>query len=122
LKRLVSRGLVVNDPDTATRYLTHIGYYRLSGYTRPFQKDTSGQGTSDFKPGSTFEDVLDRYVFDRKLRLLVMDAVERIEVSTRAALSNVIATLHGDPTGIKMPAGLTQPWGTAPFWKISKVK
>lgn len=42
----------------------------------------------------TFDAILDRYVFDRKLRLLVMDAIERIEISIRAALSNVIAPRH----------------------------
>jgi abortive infection bacteriophage resistance protein len=95
LQRLASRGLIISDPSTAAHYLTHIGYYRLSGYTRAFQKDVSGLGLPEFRPGTTFEDVLDRYVFDRKLRLLVMDAVERIEVSIRAALSNAIATHHG---------------------------
>jgi len=95
LERLTSRGLIISDPVATAHYLNHIGYYRLSGYARSFQKDISGQGTADFKPGTTFEDILDRYVFDRKLRLVVMDAVERIEVSIRSALSNAIATRHG---------------------------
>jgi abortive infection bacteriophage resistance protein len=95
LNQLVARGMIVNDPEAATHYLNHIGYYRLSGYTRPFLKDPSGLGAPTFKPNSTFEDVLDRYVFDRKLRLLAMDAIERIEVSIRSAFSNAIATRHG---------------------------
>jgi abortive infection bacteriophage resistance protein len=95
LGRLISRGLAISDRAAATHYLHHIGYYRLSGYTRPFLKDPTGLGTPTFKPGSTFEDVLDRYIFDRKLRLLVMDAIERIEVSIRSAFSNAIATRHG---------------------------
>lgn len=92
---MVSRGLTVGDTTAAMHYLTHIGYYRLSGYALPFQIGGSGPDRHNFKPGTAFGYILDRYVFDRKLRLLVMDAVERIEISVRAALSNEIANRHG---------------------------
>jgi len=95
LALLVSRGLAVSDAAEATHYLTHIGYYRFSGYALPFQIGGTGPDRHNFKPGATFDKILDRYVFDRKLRLLVMDAVERIEISVRAALSNAIAARHG---------------------------
>lgn len=83
--RLVERGLDVPDPDRARRYLRHLGYYRLSPYTIPFQ-----QGSPDhiYRAGTTFDDVLDLYVFDRALRLLVMDALERVEVAVRAAMTD----------------------------------
>lgn len=95
LNLLVSRGLTVNDAAAARHYLTHIGYYRLSGYALPFQVGGAGPDRHNFKAGVAFDNILDRYVFDRKLRLLVMDAIERIEISVRAALSNSIATRHG---------------------------
>jgi len=95
LRLLESRGLEVNDSVDATHYLTHIGYYRLSGYALPFQKGGNGPGRHDFRADVTFDDILERYVFDRKLRLLVMDAVERIEVSVRAAMTNGITSRHG---------------------------
>ena len=95
LTLLVARGLTVNDAADATHYLTHIGYYRFSGYALPFQVGGTGSDQHNFKPGVTFDNILDRYIFDRKLRLLVMDAVERIEISIRAALSNTIAARHG---------------------------
>jgi abortive infection bacteriophage resistance protein len=95
LALLVARGLTVSDPSAAAHYLTHIGYYRLSGYALPFQLGGTGPTRHDFRPGVTFDDILDRYVFDRKLRLLVMDAIERIEISVRAAMSNAIAARHG---------------------------
>jgi abortive infection bacteriophage resistance protein len=85
----------VNDPAVAAHYLEHIGYYRLSGYALPFQKGGSGADRHDFKPGATFERILDRYNFDRKLRLAVMDAVERIEISIRSTMSNSISIRHG---------------------------
>lgn len=48
-----------------------------------------------FRPGSTFESVLRRYSFDRKLRLLMLDASERLEVSIRSHWSNPMAVRHG---------------------------
>lgn len=91
---MIERGLVVEDEDEAKHYLHQIGYYRLCGYTLPFQKGGDGHDRHDFREPVEFRVVLDRYVFDRKLRLLLLDAIERIEVSFRAALSNSIAQRH----------------------------
>lgn len=91
--RLVDRGLTVPDRDRARRYLRHIGYYRLSPYTIPFQR---GGPDHLFRAGTGFDDVVDLYVFDRALRLLVMDALERVEVAVRAALTDHMSTTYGD--------------------------
>ncbi|UNX53374.1 Abi family protein [Georgenia sp. TF02-10] len=92
--RLSARGLAIPDRDRALRYLRHIGYYRLSPYTIPFQ-----QGRPDhlMREGTSFDDVLDLYVFDRALRLLVIDALERVEVAVRAALTDHMSTAYDDP-------------------------
>ncbi|GAA1243680.1 Abi family protein [Prauserella halophila] len=91
---LSDRGLHIPDPEKTGRYLRHIGYYRLSPYTIPFQQ-RDRRPDHVFRPGTSFEDVLDLYVFDRALRLLVMDALERIEVAVRAALTDHMSTAHG---------------------------
>lgn len=92
--RLAERGLTIPDADRAARYLRHIGYYRLSPYTIPFQ-----QGGPDhaFRIYTAFDDVLDLYVFDRALRGLVIDALERVEVAVRAALTDHMSTTYDDP-------------------------
>ncbi len=46
--------------------------------------------------GTSFDDVLDLYVFDRSLRLLVMDALERVEVAVRAALTDHMSLTYDD--------------------------
>lgn len=92
--RMVDRGLQVPDRDRARRYLRHIGYFRLSPYTIPFQQDGSDH---TFVDGTTFDQVLDLYAFDRALRLLVLDAVERVEVAVRAAITDHMSTHYGDP-------------------------
>lgn len=92
---LKQRGLVVADDDVARHYLRFVGYYRLAGYALPLQVNYNADGSHRFLKGTTFDELLDLYVFDRKLRLAVMDAVERIEVAVRALLSQTLSELHG---------------------------
>lgn len=89
--RMQHRGLLVPDVTRAERYVRSIGYYRLSPYRIPFRRG----GADDFRAGVAFDDVLDLYVFDRKLRLLVLDALERIEVAVRSALTDHMSQVHG---------------------------
>ena len=78
---LQSRGMIVDDVQESIFYLQHLNYYRLSAYWLPFELDHK---THQFKPDTKFEDVLRLYIFDRELRLLVLDGIERIEVSVRS--------------------------------------
>ena len=95
LALLQQRGMIIADPARAEHYLRFIGYYRLSGYWFPFQYRDGSMAHDDFRPGTDFETVLDRYVFDRKLRILIMDAAERIEVAARATISNTLSERFG---------------------------
>ena len=72
---LIARGLVA-DRTQLIAILERVNYYRLSGYWHPFRR-----AADTFAPGTTMEQVWRRYAFDRQLRLLVMDAVERVEVA-----------------------------------------
>jgi abortive infection bacteriophage resistance protein len=92
---LVTRGLKIGDRKVASHYLRFIGYYRLSAYCIPFQYGGKDANKHHFRPNASFEQILELYIFDRKLRLLVMDAVERIEVAVKAAISNVASVNHG---------------------------
>lgn len=106
LAKWQSRGLAVSDTTMALHYLQFIGYYRLSAYTLPFQEPAHPD--KHFKSGTTFEQVLSLYVFDRELRLLVLDGIERVEVAVRTCLVNEMSTKHGahwfmDPQHFKVP-------------------
>lgn len=92
---LRSRGLTIADEGLARHYLRFVGYYRLAGYALPYQVNYNADGSHRFLDGVSFEDILDLYVFDRKLRLAVMDAVERIEVAFRTQFSQTMSELHG---------------------------
>lgn len=78
--RLISRGLQA-DKDVLISRLRAVSYYRLAGYLYPFRNPDDS-----FKPGTTFEKVWQRYTFDRQLRCLVIDAIERVEIGIRTAL------------------------------------
>jgi abortive infection bacteriophage resistance protein len=77
---LASRGLLITDLVSATAFLMHVNYYRLAGYVLPFEID---HASHQIRPGTRFEQVAELYLFDRELRLLVLDAIEKIEVSVR---------------------------------------
>ncbi|MGC4367697.1 Abi family protein [Hydrogenophaga sp. R2] len=89
---LQQRGMVVDDPAAAEFHLQHLNYYRLGAYWLPFEAD---HATHSFRPGTRFADVLNLYVFDRELRLLVLDAIERVEVSVRSQWACQMAHRHG---------------------------
>lgn len=61
VERLADRGLKIPIPERAARYLRHIGYYRFSPYTIPFQWENADH---QFRAGTSFDDVLDLYVFE----------------------------------------------------------
>lgn len=92
LDLLHQRGLVINDRSRALHYLSQLNYYRLGAYWLPFESDHESH---EFQSGTTFEQVLNLYIFDRELRLLVLDALERIEVSVRAGWAYHMAHTHG---------------------------
>lgn len=94
LDQLVNRGMDVGDRASAKHYLSHINYYRLRAYWLPYEI-AAGPDEHAFAPQTTLETILDLYAFDQKLRLLVLDAIERIEVSLRARWANVLSLRYG---------------------------
>ena len=88
---LKQRGMAFGDENKAQRCLSRIGYYRLSAYWYPFREQLDdGTISDDFKVETSFEEVFDFYVFDKALRLLVSDGLERIEIALRAHISDQI--------------------------------
>lgn len=93
---LRSRGMEISDTPRAEACLHRIGYYRLSGYAYPFRHreivQNADQSQSDrvsetFRPRTELATVMELYVFDKRLRLLFLDAIERIEVALRVEVA-----------------------------------
>jgi len=83
---LKKRGLIIPDEARASRYLQQISYFRLSAYFLPYQKIKD-----QFNEGIEFDLILDNYKFDRELRLLVFDCIERVEIAIRAQMIYILA-------------------------------
>ncbi|MGM5023236.1 MULTISPECIES: Abi family protein [unclassified Tardiphaga] len=91
LALIKSRGMIISDEALAESYLNKIGYYRLSGYWYPYREAKQVAGITkvldDFKSGTKFSEIVDLYVFDKKLRLVFLDVIERIEIALRVQIT-----------------------------------
>lgn len=106
IQLLRNRGMEITNLEAANACLGRIGYYRLSGYWYSFRKShvathpitcrtvphpVTGKAQvvieDGFRSGTTFQQVMDLYVFDKRLRLLFLDAIERVEVALRVDIA-----------------------------------
>lgn len=92
---LKHRGLTIPDEQRTKRHLSNISYYRLSAYMRPYKQIEDGKFLDSFISGTTWDMIYNLYVFDRKLRLLVFDAIERLEVAIRTQIIYKLSHKYG---------------------------
>ncbi len=91
---LKERGLEIANPQRAEHYIRNIGYYRLSAYMYPLlQKPKEAHC---FKVGSRFQDALNLYRFDKKLRLFLFNEIEKVEIALRSVVANSVAEETGN--------------------------
>jgi len=89
---LKQRGMLFRDEDRAPHFLQNISYYRLKGYWWDTQNDFVNH---TFHPNTFFEDIIERYNFDRHLRLILFDAIERIEIALRTKMIYHLSMSYG---------------------------
>ena len=96
--------MIIPDEERARRKLAQIGYYRLSGFWYPCRKgkvDEHGNYITDplsglpvredaFQEETDFNLIIDLYLFDKKLRQLMMDAIERVEIHIRSIIAHEV--------------------------------
>lgn len=122
--QLLSRGLLADRVMLISR-LKAVNYYRLSGYLYPFRvRDAAGNPTEQYAPMTQLDVIWDRYNFDRRLRILLLDAIERIEVAVRTQLVYHFVHVHGpfgyldagNMPGLKKIPLLTLCWRNMKAW------
>lgn len=86
---LLARGMH-GDPAFISLSLQQANYHRLAAYWYPYRTENHR-----FKDGTTFEPIWQLYLFDRRLRLLILDAIERIEVGLRTAFAHHHSLMFG---------------------------
>lgn len=95
--KLRNRGLLIDDEQLAKEFLSNISYYRLRAYTYPFQDNDNPAGDHRFMRSNIhFSDIIDLYRFDRRLRSVMFNAIEKIEVAVRTKIVQTYAETTGD--------------------------
>ncbi len=82
----------VEDEVGAVNQLDSISYFRLASYWRSMEADIR---THRFYPNSRFEDVIELYLFDRKLRGLIFTAIQDIEIALRTRVIHHFSMKYG---------------------------
>ena len=90
--QLKSRGMNFDDEARAEAILSRVSYSRLRPYWHPFEVNNASH---KFRGETTFEEVWALYEFDRTLRLLALEALERFEVALRTQWAHQMASAHG---------------------------
>lgn len=93
IELLEDRGMIFDDKANAKHILSQVNYYRLSGYWYPFRQLINNTRLNDFYPSTEFTDVLDIYNFDKKLRILCLQALEVIEMSVRTSIAHTFGRI-----------------------------
>ena len=73
----------ITDEEKTKNILSNINYYRLSSYFLSFKKDNS----TEYIPGTKFEDGYYLYQFDQKLRKILEYIIESVEVQIKTKIS-----------------------------------
>jgi abortive infection bacteriophage resistance protein len=111
---LKQRGMIFKDETLSYERLQNISYYRLKGYWWDEQRNRT---LHLLRPGTCFEDILERYDFDHQLRLILFSGIAQIEIALRAKMIYHLSLAYGglwylDPlifeTSAKMKNGVTQ--------------
>lgn len=88
---LESRNIIVTDRAFCESFLSHVNYYRFTGYLLPFRCKTSESCYESVK----FEQLIEIYHFDTELRSLLSAAIEKIEIFLRTQLAYYSAHHYG---------------------------
>ena len=88
------RGMTVNESDV--KKIENIGYYRLKEFASPLAKfsKNSGEIIIDYT-GVNFGEVITRYYQDKNLRIFLLHAIEKIEVSVKNNLASILGENYG---------------------------
>ena len=86
---LKNRGLNIVDIDTAKDFLLRNNYYRISGYSLTLRDHDA------FFENASFQNIIDIYEFDHRLRHILMKYIEVIEVTVKSVYSYEFSKSYG---------------------------
>lgn len=103
-QRMIEHKLICQGEDeqqALEQFIKSIGYYRLEEYTWPYRlilNSKQNKRSSQFKKQITFKKIKNTYLFDRRLRILLMDAMERFEIALKNRITQVLTQASASST------------------------
>ncbi|MEE0084360.1 MAG: Abi family protein, partial [Paludibacteraceae bacterium] len=97
ISKLENRGLIFSNKKQAAQYLQNISYYRLRAFTYPYQDNREDANHEFIRDDIDFMDIIDLYVFDKRLRSLVFNEIEKIEIAIRSSIVSNACEFFNDP-------------------------
>ena len=91
---LKSRGLLISNEDKAKKFLMRNNYYRISGYSLTLRSHDV------FYPSTDFQNIIDIYEFDHKLRHILLKYIDIIENTVKSIYAHEFTRVHG-PIGYR---------------------
>lgn len=98
LQQMKDNNLQIESDSEALFFLHRVNYFRLSGYSHHFQDK---ERNNRFLDGTTFTDITNLYIFDQKLRLLLFEAIERVETFFLTILNNTMSLEKRDQSMVQ---------------------
>jgi abortive infection bacteriophage resistance protein len=115
---LESRGLNLDRDAPLDDFLSLVGHHRLQPYYKAYSDPNK-----NFENGIAATDVLRLYLFDRRLRLLLLGPLEKTEVALRSLIVKEAGDfLRKQDHGVKGPLNLFDPRLYHPIGKKKKPK
>lgn len=91
ITNLKNLGLIINDEDYAVAILNDISYFRL---IKAYNLNVKNKN-SNYSGTTSFEQLVELYLFDSNLRQLIFPFIERIEINLRCRISNYFSCKYG---------------------------
>lgn len=91
---LRGRGVIINNKKFAKNVLLEINYYNLiNGYKKIFLDETLPY--EHYLSGTTFEEIYNLYEFDRRLRILSIEAILKVEKKFKTIIAYEFSRKYG---------------------------
>lgn len=91
---LKSRGLSITNEEKAKKFLMRNNYYRISGYSLTLRSHDVFHSSADF------QNIIDIYEFDHKLRHVLLKYIDIIENTIKSIYAHEFTRIHG-PIGYR---------------------
>lgn len=94
LKLFKDRGLIIFDDLSALKKIEHINYYKIKEFAEPFVKNNK-KNEFEYHP-TDFDFIINRFYIDKEIRLSLLHATEKIELSFKNKVAYILGEKSGD--------------------------